>query len=169
MSLNIESKKDLENLTLTFSSEFDAPVERVWQIWEDPRQLERWWGPPTYPATFVRHEFVPGGRASYYMTSPEGDKFWGWWEIQAVDAPNTFVFTDGFADDNGDPVDDVAPPTETVVTLEDIGGRTRMTSVGKFSSLEGLQKQLDMGMVEGMTMALGQIPAILEEQSAEVR
>src|SRR5438552_4195131 len=45
--------RDLAALTLTIVSEFGAPVERVWQVWADPRQLERWWGPPNYPATVV--------------------------------------------------------------------------------------------------------------------
>ena len=53
--------KDAESLTMTINATFDAPVERVWQVWNDPRQLERWWGPPTYPATVVDHDFSPGG------------------------------------------------------------------------------------------------------------
>ncbi len=70
----ITSEKNLEALTFTFTAHFDALVERVWQVWEDPRQLERWWGPPAYPATFERLELTPGGTARYYMTSPEGEK-----------------------------------------------------------------------------------------------
>ena len=34
--------KNLEALSFTLTAEFDAGVERVWQLWEDPRQLERW-------------------------------------------------------------------------------------------------------------------------------
>ena len=44
-------RKDPESRTLTLEAEFDASAERVWELWADPRQLERWWGPPTYPAT----------------------------------------------------------------------------------------------------------------------
>ncbi|WP_255596428.1 hypothetical protein [Cellulomonas sp. C5510] len=40
-----------------------APAERVWRLRADPRQLERWWGPPSRPAAFTEHELVPGGRA----------------------------------------------------------------------------------------------------------
>jgi hypothetical protein len=75
----IDTTKNLEALSFTLTAEFDAGVERVWQLWEDPRQLERWWGPPTWPATFERFDFEPGGRASYYMTGPEGEKPRGWW------------------------------------------------------------------------------------------
>src|SRR5436853_623354 len=82
-----------------------AAVERAWQLWADPRQLERWWGPPTYPATVVDHDLSPGGRVTYFMTGPEGDKAGGWWEVAAVDPPRRLEFTDGFADGNGEPND----------------------------------------------------------------
>ena len=65
--------RDPVALTLTIVSEFDAPAARVWQVWADPRQLERWWGPPTYPATVVDHDLTPGGRVTYYMTGPDGE------------------------------------------------------------------------------------------------
>jgi len=38
----IDTEIDREGLTLTVTAEFIATPERVWQLWEDPRQLERW-------------------------------------------------------------------------------------------------------------------------------
>ena len=99
--------KDLDTRTLTITAHFDAPVERVWQLYADPRQLERVWGPPTHPATFVEHDLVPGGRMIYYMTGPEGEHFGGWWQIGTVDEPRRFTFDDGFADADLKPVDDL--------------------------------------------------------------
>ena len=63
--------KDFDNLTLTVVADFDAPTERVWQLWADPRHLERWWGPPSHPATVEAHDLTwrsprlgtPGWRA----------------------------------------------------------------------------------------------------------
>ena len=49
-------QKDTEELTMTFTAEYDVTADRAWQLWADPRQLERWWGPPTYPATFEDHD-----------------------------------------------------------------------------------------------------------------
>ena len=63
--------KDPETLTMTLTAEFDASPERVWELWADPRQLERWWGPPTYPATFTAHDLAPGSRVEYHMTGPD--------------------------------------------------------------------------------------------------
>jgi uncharacterized protein YndB with AHSA1/START domain len=162
----VSSEKDLESLTLTFVADFDADVQRVWQVWEDPRQLERWWGPPTWPATFERHEFVPGGSCRYYMTGPDGQKARGWWTITAVDAPHRFEFDDGFAGEDGEPDDSMGlGVTHAVVTLEEYDGGTRMTSRSTFESVEQLEKMIEMGMLEGMTLAMGQIDDVLSESS----
>jgi uncharacterized protein YndB with AHSA1/START domain len=160
----ISSTKNVEALSFNLVAEFDASVERVWQIWEDPRQLERWWGPPTWPATFEKHEFTPGGEASYYMTGPEGERAGGWWRITDIQAPNRLEFDDGFADENGAPVEAMGT-THASVMLEDIGGRTRMTVNSVFESEEQMDKMLEMGMQEGMQEAAGQIDAILAEHS----
>jgi len=108
--------RDPVALTLTIVSEFDAPAARVWQVWADPRQLERWWGPPTFPATVVDHDLTPGGRVTYYMTGPDAEKYHGWWRVIAVDPPHSLVIEDGFADDSGRPNDDL-PTTSIEVRL----------------------------------------------------
>lgn len=153
-------QKDPASLTLTITSEFAAPVARVWQVWEDPRQLERWWGPPTYPATVVDHDLTPGGKVSYFMTGPEGDQHHGWWRVVAVDAPHRLEFEDGFADDTGTPNPDL-PVTMTRVSLNEQAGRTQMAIETTFPSLEAMEQVISMGAEEGMKAALGQIDDLL--------
>src|SRR5438034_9665605 len=87
--------RDLAALTLTIVSEFGAPVERVWQVWADPRQLERWWGPPNYAATVVDHDLTDGGRVAYYMTGLDCEKLHGWCRIISVDPPRWLEFDEG--------------------------------------------------------------------------
>ena len=152
----VSSHKDMQALTLTFVAEFNTGVERVWQLWEDPRQLERWWGPPTWPATFERHDFVVSGQSRYYMTGPEGQKSRGWWTITAIEAPHRLEFDDGFADDDGEPLASMEP-IRAVVTLETLGSGTRMTTLTKFANAEQLERMLAMGMEEGLRLAMGQI------------
>ncbi|MFI6757670.1 SRPBCC domain-containing protein [Micromonospora sp. NPDC050417] len=156
--------KDSAALTLTLVAEFDAGVERVWQVWEDPRQLERWWGPPTWPATFERHEFVVGGKSAYYMTGPEGEKSRGWWRITAIEAPHRLEFDDGFADADGEPVTTIEP-THAVVTLDAVGSGTRMTTVTQFTNAEQLEQMLEMGMEEGWRLAVSQIDEVLGDSA----
>lgn len=153
--------KDAKALTLTITAELAASVERAWQVWADPRQLERWWGPPTHPATFVEHDLAPGGRMTYFMTSPEGERYHGWWEVLAVEEPWSLEFEDGFADEAGNPNPEL-PTARARVTLSEVGGgRTRMVVASRFTSAEAMEQLLAMGVVEGMTAAMGQIDDLL--------
>jgi len=154
-------RKDPTALTMTIASEWEAPIARVWQLWADPRKLERWWGPPTYPATVVDHDLRPGGAVSYYMTSPEGEKMHGWWKVVAVDEPHRLDMVDGFADADGKPNDSM-PTTQFTVTLAELpSGSTRMTIESRFPSSEAMAQLIEMGMDEGIKAALGQIDDIL--------
>jgi uncharacterized protein YndB with AHSA1/START domain len=156
-------RKDPNDLSLTITAEFHASPERVWELWEDPRQLERWWGPPTYPATFTTHALAPGSHVDYHMTGPDGDQPHGYWEIVEADAPHSLVFRDGFADSDGTPNRDM-PTTTARVTIEDMGdGRTRMSIESVFPDAEAMERLLAMGMEEGLKEAVGQIDAILAE------
>jgi uncharacterized protein YndB with AHSA1/START domain len=158
-------RKDSDALSMTVEAEFDAPAERVWQLWADPRQLERWWGPPTYPATFTKHDLQPGGRVEYHMTGPEGDQPKGFWEIDEADAPRSIVFRDGFANDDGSPNRDMPMNTVRVSIEETAGSRTRMSIESIFPSTEAMEQLLAMGMEEGLTQAVAQIDAILAQDA----
>jgi uncharacterized protein YndB with AHSA1/START domain len=151
-------------LTMTVTTELRATPERVWQLWADPRQLERWWGPPSYPATFVKLDLTPGGKALYYMTGPDGQRTpYSSWNIVATDPPKSIVLRDQFADETGTPDADF-PIVGMRVSIEEVGGgKTRMSIHNEFASVAAMDKMLAMGMQEGMTYAVGQIDAILAE------
>src|SRR4051812_22258770 len=112
---------DPENLTLTITADFAAPVQRVWQVYADPRQLEKVWGPPSHPATFVDHSLTPGSRVTYFMTGPDGEKYAGYWDITSVDEPTSFAFRDGFADAEPNPNPDL-PVSENTYTFAEHNG-----------------------------------------------
>jgi uncharacterized protein YndB with AHSA1/START domain len=151
---------DMKNLTLTIVAEFAAPVSRVWEVYADPRQLERVFGPPTYPATFVDHSLTPGSRSRYYMTSPEGEKHAGIWDIKTVAEPSGFTFEDAFADTDFNVATEL-PVSQNAYAFEPAGGGTRATYVSTYTTAEGLQQVLDMGVVEGATSAINQIDDLL--------
>jgi uncharacterized protein YndB with AHSA1/START domain len=160
MSCVISVDKDFDRLTLTLVAEFDAPVERVWQLWADPRQLERWWGPPSHPATVERHDLVPGGDVTYFMTGPEGEKHRGWWRVTSVDPPKSLEFTDGFADQDGTPVADMATTTVQVQLSERDGG-TRMVLRSVFDSRDHMEQVVNIGAPEVLRESVGQMDALL--------
>ena len=141
-------------------AQFAAPVARVWAAYADPRQLERFWGPPQWPATFVRHDFTVGGRSEYFMTGPNGEKSSGFWEFLDLDEPRSFEVKDGFLGPDGKPAPGM-PSMTMRFTFEPHDGGTRMTTVTTFPSVEALDQLLNMGLEEGLKAAMAQIDGVL--------
>jgi uncharacterized protein YndB with AHSA1/START domain len=154
-------KKDLDALTLTITAEFGAAAERMWRLWADPRELERWWGPPSYPATFLEHELVPGSRSAYFMTGPDGTRWNGWWRIDEVEPPHRLRIEDSPGED-ADSANEHEPLESMVVTIAEKDGLTTMSVQCSFSDLAGMERMVEMGMERGMVEAYGQIDALLQ-------
>jgi len=156
---------DPEALTMTLDAAFDAPVDRLWAAFTDPRQLERFWGPPGWPATFTEWDFSVGGRARYHMTSPRGEASRGAWEFLKIDAPASFAVNDSFVDEDGGPMDGF-PAMRMVFSFESTDAGSRLRNVTYFTSLEALEQTVAMGAVEGSRMAIDQLDAVLQNLRA---
>lgn len=155
---------DKEALSLTVIGEYPVPVERLWNAYADPRQLERFWGPETWPATFTRHDMAVGGRSEYHMTGPDGTVSRGWWRFLAVEPNERFEVEDGFASDDGSPNEGM-PSMRMVYTFEPTATGSRFTSVTYFTSLKSMEQLVEMGMLEGLKSALGQLDGVLAESA----
>ena len=158
-------EKDLDALTITIVADFAAPVTRLWDAYVDPRQIERFWGPPSYPATFLRHDAAPGGRSVYKMTGPAGDEHYGCWEWTDVNSPASFDVIDWFADEKGEPNTDL-PATRATFAFEATDTGSRLTTTSRFDSLQQLQQLLEMQMLEGTKEAMAQIDDVLADLAA---
>ena len=117
-------------------------------------------GSTDLPATFEDHDLTPGGRVTYYMTGPKGDRPRGWWKVLEVEPPRRLVVEDGFADDSGAPNPEL-PTIVMRVDIADRAGGVTMTIATRFPSVEAMDQLLGMGVEEGMREAVGQIDAIL--------
>jgi uncharacterized protein YndB with AHSA1/START domain len=153
---------DAEALTLTVVGDYPVPVERLWEAYADPRQLERFWGPETWPATFTRHDMAVGGGSNYYMTGPDGSRAHGWWRFLTVEPGRRLEVEDGFAGEDGRP-DDAMPTMRMVFTFEPTAAGSRFTSVTYFPSLAAMEQLAAMGMEEGLRSALGQLDGVLAD------
>ena len=158
-------EKDAAALTMRITAEYDAPVESVWQLWANPRLLERWWGPPTYPASFHEHDLTPGGRVAYSMNGPDGDSPRGWWKVISAEAPQHLEFEDGFSDASDEP-DPNMPVMRMRVDIAPVDGLTRMSITTTFPSADAMERLISMGMEEGMQEALSQIDSLLRDVAA---
>lgn len=161
--------KDPEALTLTVVADFAAPLTRLWDAYSDPRQLEKFWGPPSYPATFTRHDMRVGGRSEYVMSpqafdgaGAEGEESRGYWEFLDVKAPHSFEVRDGFCRPDGSPNTDL-PSMRMVFTFEETESGSRLRTTTYFNSADELEQLLEMGMEEGMRSAMAQIDDVLAD------
>ncbi|HLS15676.1 MAG TPA: SRPBCC family protein [Beutenbergiaceae bacterium] len=155
-------ERDAEALTMTIIADFAVPLPRLWDAYADPRQLEKFWGPQGWPATFTRHDMAPGGRSEYYMTGPDGQRSGGYWEFLTVEPGRSFEVRDGFNGPDGSP--DPAMPSmrmtfEFIAT--DDGARLRETTY--FNSVAELDKLIEMGMEEGLRSAMSQIDEVVAD------
>ena len=151
---------DYDGLAITLIADFGSPIDQVWELWSDPRKLERWWGPPDYPATVEKHALTPGGEVTYFMTGPDGEQHRGMWRVTSVDPPTSLKFTDAFADSDGAPLDD-SPVSETAVRLLEQEGGTRMEMRMTFETREDMERIVDMGTVEGLKQGVAQMRGLL--------
>ena len=156
----VSVEKDVDSLSLILVARFDAPLERVWQLWADPRQLERWWGPPAHPATVEKHELVAGGQVTYVMTGPGGEKSRGWWRVSSVSPPTYLEFTDGFADQDGTPNAEI-PSTVVRIRLHQQDGGTRMELRFVFESGDHMEQLDRWGAFEVFPQSVAQMDAVL--------
>ena len=156
---------DQDTLSLTVIGEYPVPVERLWEAYADPRQLERFWGPESWPATFTRHDMTVGGRSEYRMTGPDGSSSRGWWRFLAVEPVRRFEVEDGFSHEDGRPNEDM-PSMRMVFDFEPTSTGSRLTSVTYFTSVESMAQLVEMGMIEGLKSALGQLDDVLAEPAS---
>jgi uncharacterized protein YndB with AHSA1/START domain len=133
--------KDIDALTMTITAKFDADAERLWELWSDPRQLERWWSPPSHSSTFVEHELTVGARTTYFMTGPDGEKHHG--RISAA-APDARVILFGsYARDEADSQSDL-----DLLVIEPEVENAAMESVRLHRALRGLGVPADVVVVD---------------------
>jgi uncharacterized protein YndB with AHSA1/START domain len=114
---------------------FDAPRSLVFKAWTDPKHLVQWWAPKGWTTPFCKVDPRKGGRFHFCMRSPEGKDIWGIGIYREIVEPERIVYTDAFADAQGNPVPPshygMSPghPAETVVTVTFVEheGRTTLT------------------------------------------
>ena len=114
---------------------FDAPRELVFKAWTEPEHLMRWWAPKGCTTPFCKVDLRPGGAFHYCMRLPEGREIWGIGTYREIVAPERIVYTDSFADAEGNPVApshygmSASHPAETLVTVlfAEHNGKTKLT------------------------------------------
>ncbi|MBO2446015.1 SRPBCC domain-containing protein [Actinomadura barringtoniae] len=150
--------KDVESLTLTVVGDYAVSQRRLWDAFADPRQLERFWGPPDWPATFTRHDLKVGGRAEYFLSGPNGERWNGSWRFTAVNPIRSFEAEDGDGDE------EEGMPSSMTFTFDATPTGSRLTVVTRFSSVGAMERAIP-GMEAGLRAAMPQLDVVLAEPS----
>ena len=152
--------KDLANKQIVITRQFAAEVNRVWRAWTDSRELDKWWGPRTWPATTKAFDFSEGGHWHYCMTGPDGTKAWSWIEYLTIATLEAFTARDSFCDENGVKNPDM-PSTHWQVAFKPAGKTTQVITTLTFSDQAAMQKIIEMGFEAGFTEQLDKLDEYL--------
>ncbi len=143
---------------VTVERTFNAPVAKVWEVWNDPEQMKKWWSPKDYTAPVIKNDLRVGGTFLLSMRSPKGDMFYNVGTYKDIVPNQRIISSMSFSDENGNVVkgkDIKVPgewPDEIVVKVEfrETEGKTRVvvTEVGipllmKLFAQMGWQQQFD--------------------------
>lgn len=149
--------------TITMTCELHAPVARVWQLWTEPEEVMKWWGPKHFTAPKVIIDLREGGTCLYCMRGPKGSEYdkdmWSMGVIQELVPMKKIVTTDHFCDEKGNIISpkefgmpgDWTEDMMVTTTFEDMGdGTTKLTVVHEGHPVEiadmakqGWEEQLD--------------------------
>ena len=64
-----------EDLAVSTTRLVDASPARVYEAFEDPRQLAQWWGPNGFTSTFETFDFREGGAWKFVLHGPDGKDY----------------------------------------------------------------------------------------------
>lgn len=121
---------------VTITREIDAPIEMVWEMWTNPDQFKKWYGPNGMSVPTAEMIVEIGGTRKISMATPDGrHQMWFIGVYKEIRKPNRLVYTESICDADGV----IIPPqamgmpeghpdvTEVTVVLAQSGHATRMT------------------------------------------
>ena len=100
-------------------------------------------------------DFRPGGAWRIVHRGPDGEEIAFYGEYREIVRPERIVWTFGFEGMTGDP----GPET---MTLEEHGGKTTLTSISIFDSVEQRNGLLESGMESGAVETYDRLDEYLE-------
>ncbi|HZY79367.1 MAG TPA: SRPBCC domain-containing protein [Cyclobacteriaceae bacterium] len=158
---NQQVVKDLANNKLTLTRNFEADVETVWDMWTRSEMLDLWWAPRPWRAETKSQSFKPGGKWLYAMVSPEGERHWSCVEYTKIEKQKSFEGMDAFSDENG-VINTEMPRTNWKVTFDATSKGTKITIVMTAAQGGHIEKLLEMGFEQGITMTMDYLDEYLK-------
>lgn len=149
-----------EEKTIHITREFAASLELVWRAWTTPELLDQWWGPQPWRAETKTMDFREGGYWLYAMVSPEGEKHWSKTNFLAIVKERSFSSKGGFSDENGT-INTAFPQNLWENSFIPKDDKVQVDMLLTYDTLADLEKEIEMGFKEGMTIDFQQLDELL--------
>lgn len=148
--------------TVNIKREFDAPQSLVWDTFTKQELLDQWWAPKPLISKTKSMDFKVGGRRFYAMVSPEGEEIG--WQIQdytSISPKTNFKFLSAFADKDANPH---LPGSNWDLSFSEQNEITKVSISIYNDSLERMEKMIEMGFKEALTMTLNELETLLKRK-----
>jgi uncharacterized protein YndB with AHSA1/START domain len=144
---------------IRMSRVFNAPRDIVFKALTDPKLIAQWWGLRSTTTIIDKFDLRVGGAWRFVERSPDGseDAFRG--EFREIVPPERVVQTFEYE----------GMPGHIVVesmTLEELGGKTRVTTISLFDSREDRDGMLSSGMEVGANESWDRLEELLTTEVA---
>ncbi len=150
----------LSDRELIITRVIDAPREKVYRAWTDPERLKQWFAPKPWTTPVVETDVRAGGSSFIVMRGPDGHEFPNRGVYLEVVENERLVFTDAYTR-AWEP--STKPFMTVIVTLDDLGGRTRYTARVLHWSAEDRDKHAKMGFHQGWNQCADQLANLVEQ------
>jgi uncharacterized protein YndB with AHSA1/START domain len=155
---------DKQTKTVSITKEFAAELSLVWDAYTRAELLDQWWAPKPMTSRTKVMDFIVGGRRFYAMVSPEGDERWAIQKYTSITPKTNFKFFNAFADKDENPQ---LPGSDWDLNFSEQNETTKVSISIYNESLERLERMIEMGFKEGMTLQFNNLEDLLAKLSRE--
>lgn len=137
---------------------FNAPRERVFKAFTDPKAIAKWWGGSLYQTTIDKMEAKTGGRWRFVQKGKDGNTHSFHGVYHDVTFPERIIQTFEY--------EGLPEPGHVLldtIRFEDQGERTKMIDRSVFQSIEDRDGMLQSGMEEGAAASMDALAELVEK------
>lgn len=139
----------------------DAPRDKVWEAYSNPELLKQWLGPRDLKMTVEKFDMKPGGSYRYIHTDKDGNQFGFHGVVHGVYPPEKAIQTFEF-----EGLPEPGHVSLDTLTLEDLGDKTKITTISVFQSVEDRDGMIQSGMERGVTEGYERLDELLAKSNS---
>jgi uncharacterized protein YndB with AHSA1/START domain len=143
---------------ITIIREFDAPRDRVFKLFTNPKLLPQWWGPRRLTTVVDKMDVRPGGLWRFVQKDSSGMQYAVHGVYHEVSPPERMVYTFEFEGTPGNVL------LETV-TFEERDGKTIVTDKSVFQRVEDRDGMVVADMQAGSDESMERFAELLAKQT----